>query len=464
MKKFTIGISNLEDLLGTIIAPYTILIAGHPGSGKTTLAASVCYANALRGHKCLYLSLYEDKEKFYRFMDKLGLRFTDVESRGLFKYVSLPLTLNVNDIVNAIGEVVSEGYDIVVIDSVTALLESIEGSATKRAWLLNYFYQLSKLINGLLILISELPYGEERLGLGSIEFITDSVLILKHRVEERFLVRLLEIRKTRGAPIYVAEIPFAIVQGRGIEILTPPLLEKIPEQGEELSPPCNVHKETIGHFHRGFLVNVFYPSNTIYGKDALIYVLAFAIKNSMKILLISYISPPSTLIELISRTLERYGIDNEKALKIIEKYITVRAINPYAYSTSQLVAQELSLVNEFKPDIVVFHGAHVIRLIASNYASIFREVYNEVMYLKSRGINIVRIGNHIDDYTTNVEASISDVTFRSVHEYHEDDIKTRIYVFRRYREPIVFSLSDFVKCLEECVNIIRSEAFNLPNE
>ncbi|MEM1541987.1 MAG: ATPase domain-containing protein [Ignisphaera sp.] len=460
---FTIGISNLEELLGTISAPYAILIAGHPGSGKTTLASTICYANTLKGHKCLYLSLYEDKEKFYRFMDRLGLRFTDAEFRGLFKYFNLPLTLNVSDVVNAINEVISEGYDIVVIDSITALLESVEESATKRAWLLNYFYQLPKLLNGLLILISELPYGEEKLGLGSIEFITDSILILKHRVEERFLVRLLEIRKTRGAPIYVAEIPFAIVQGRGVEVFTPPILEKIPEQGEELYPPCNAHRETIGHFHRGFLVNVFYQPETIYGKDALSYLLAFAIKNSMKILLISYISPPSTLLELISRTLERYGIDSEKVLKIIEKYITIRAVNPYAYSTSQLVAQELSLINEIKPDIVVFHGVHVIRLITSNYGSIFRELYNEVMYLKSRGINIVRIGNHTDDYTTNIEASISDTTFKSVHEYYEDKVETKIYVFRRYREPIVFSFSDFMKCLEECVNIIRSEAFSLSN-
>lgn len=46
---FTMGVDELNALIGEIVPPYTILIEGHPGAGKTTLGSSICYHNALRG-------------------------------------------------------------------------------------------------------------------------------------------------------------------------------------------------------------------------------------------------------------------------------------------------------------------------------------------------------------------------------------------------------------------------------
>jgi circadian clock protein KaiC len=82
--RFTTGIPGLDVLLGEIAAPYTLLIAGHPGAGKTTVATTICYANALRGRKCLYMSFYEDREKYYRFMKHLGIDLEAVEAKGLY--------------------------------------------------------------------------------------------------------------------------------------------------------------------------------------------------------------------------------------------------------------------------------------------------------------------------------------------------------------------------------------------
>ena len=78
-----LGIEGLNKFLGNFISPpYNIVIAGHPGSGKTTMASTICYSNALKGRKCLYISLQEDKEKLYEYMSKLGLNLKEAESRG----------------------------------------------------------------------------------------------------------------------------------------------------------------------------------------------------------------------------------------------------------------------------------------------------------------------------------------------------------------------------------------------
>ncbi|MEM1816509.1 MAG: ATPase domain-containing protein, partial [Desulfurococcaceae archaeon] len=227
-KTFTTGIESLDRLIGAIRAPYTILVAGHPGAGKTTLASTICYHNALKGRKCLYVTFYEDKDKLYSYMKKLGMPLSEVESKGLMRFLKLPAIHDVDSVVDVLNKNVIEGFDLIVIDSITVLLEAVKDHTEKRAWLLNYFYQLPILVNGLLVLVSELPFGEERLGLGSIEFVVDAILILKHRVEDRLLLRLLEIRKARGAPIHVAEVPFTIAEGRGLLVYTQPVLEELP--------------------------------------------------------------------------------------------------------------------------------------------------------------------------------------------------------------------------------------------
>ncbi|MEM4763185.1 MAG: ATPase domain-containing protein, partial [Desulfurococcaceae archaeon] len=160
---FTIGVEGLNYLTGRIIPPYTILVAGHPGAGKTTLGATICYSNAVRGKKCLYVSFYEEKDKLYAYMERLGIKLRDAESRGLLKFLRLPATMDAENLANTLSKTIMEGFQVVVIDSITVLLESLRENVEKRAWLLNYFYQLPSVFNGLLVLISELPFGEEKL-------------------------------------------------------------------------------------------------------------------------------------------------------------------------------------------------------------------------------------------------------------------------------------------------------------
>ncbi|MCC6035297.1 MAG: hypothetical protein LM567_07380 [Desulfurococcaceae archaeon] len=462
VKKFTTGISGLDKLIGEIVSPYTILVAGHPGAGKTTLATTICYANTLQGKKCLYLTFYEDKEKYYRFMKRLGLNLELVESKGLFKFIKLPLTLDLELVISEINKTISEGYDIVVLDSISVLLEPVMGSAEKRSWLLNYFYQLPILLNGLVILVAELPFGEEKLGLGSIEFVVDSMILLKHRIEEGFLTRILEVRKARGAPIHIAETYFTITEDLGIIVFTPPVLTEIPHGDGEIKIVCSELEKTIGHYHKGFTINIFYPAEAGTGLEALLGILALAVKNNIKTLVVSYTHPSQVLLEKLNNILVRSGLSSEKIEKILEKHMTITALNPFAHSLTQLAAREQALIEQFKPDIVVFHGVHLPRSTSTAHTIFLKELFNEIMYLKSKNITVIRIGNCIDDYSCNVETSISDVTYRFMRVFRENgNVDTRIYIYRRFKEPRVL-LGDVInECINQWVRLLRDYAEKL---
>jgi len=457
VKRFVIGVPGLDKLVGEVAAPYTILIAGHPGAGKTTLASTICYANALKGEKCLYISFYEDKEKLFRYMKRLGLELREIELNGLFKFVKLPLTFDINMIIDEVGKLVGEGYSVIVVDSITALLEVVRENVEKRAWLLNYFYQLPVLFNGLLILVSELPFGEERIGLGSIEFVVDSIFILKHRIEDHLLTRLIEIRKTRGAPINIAEAYFTIAENIGIVVFTPPILQEIPHEGEELMLICNALKNVIGHFHKGFIINVFFPPEAPMGREAILAILSTALKYNLRVLILSYTSSPGVLIETLRSILMGSGLSAKEIDKLIEKHLIITALNPFGYSLAELAAYEQILIERLKPDVVVFHGVHLAGAIQSEYKKYLRELFNEVMYLKSKGLTVVRIGNYIDDYIYRIESSIADVTFKVERIYKEDGaVDFKVYVSRRYREPKILNSTEMKECIKEAIDLIES--------
>lgn len=454
-KSFELGIKGLNELIGTINGPYTILIEGHPGAGKTTMALTICYYNTTAGHRCLYITVYEDKEKLYNNAERLGLLLRDAEKKGLFRFIRIPVTSNINDVLEVIGRNVEEGFDIVVVDTITAILE-LAGSADKRAYLLNYFYQVPLVNKGLMVLVSELPYGIEKIEGGSEEFVADAVFTLKHRIEGGFLVRILEIRKLRGKPYSIAELPFTISESHGISVYVPIAPETIPWDKEELYIPCQALSSKIGHLHRGFLVNTFYPPDTIYGRDALLIVLGIAVKYGLRVLVISYLSSPATLKDAICNWLIRAGLEPETATRLIDKYMVIEAINPYAQSLTELALKEIELVEKVKPNIVVFHGTHAI--VVEPYEKYFRELFNQVLRLKQMGVGIFRVTSCISEIRCKAEASIADLNFMVQRVYKDGNVDFVTYTYRRYIEPAVLGRKEIFECMEEIINYIKTNA------
>jgi circadian clock protein KaiC len=458
LRRYTTGVVGLDKLIGEITAPYTMLIAGHPGTGKTTLAATICSENAAKGEKCLYISFYEDKEKHYRYMKKLGLNLEALESKGVYRFIRLPTTLNIDQLVEEITRLISEGYSVLVVDSITVLLEPVLENPEKRAWLLNFFYQLPVVMNGLLILIAELPYGEERITPYSIEFIVDALIVLKQRIEDSFSTRLIEIRKARGASIEAAETVFSISEDLGVVVHPPPILREIPREGGELRLVCKPLREIVNHYHRGFTVNIFYSPGSPPGTEDLLGILAMAVENDLKVLVISYSHPPPVLVGNITYLLRNSGLSDQGVKDVLDRYMTITALNPFGQSLPMLYARELEIIELVEPDVVVFHGVHVSRSTTRDYGKYFKELYNELMYLKSKGITVIRTGICIDNYHCDAEASIADVTYRFnrvVKESGEVDVK--IIVYRRFRDPVILPGEVLKECVSEWANAIKNK-------
>lgn len=460
-KFLELGVRGLDRILGSSVSPpYTMVIAGHPGAGKTTMASTICYTNALKGHKCLYISLQEDREKFYRYMSKLGIDLEKVESTGRFKFVKMPMSLDVEGIYEAISRFIfEESYSVVVFDSVNPLLVILEKDSEKRSWLQNFFYMIPQVINGLLVLIAEMPYGSESLDLGGIEFVSDAVLILKHRKEEGFVVRTLEIRKARGAPVLLAEIPVSISEGKGIEVWVPTILDEVVEVGREIELPCNLLRKTLNHVYRGTVINIVYPPDADY-VDLVLVLLSLAVREDMKILFVSYKHPPISMQEALVRSLVKEGFDKGLVERLTKNHIVFKSINPFSYSISQLVLRELSIIEEVNPDVVVFHGVEIPRH-TTDISSHIRELYNQMNYLRKAGKIVVRVGAYTDDLSYRLESRIADIIVRFEYEGLEGSVDYRAYLQGGFRQPYIATNKEIRECLKEVVSFLKGLSVNV---
>ncbi|HEV8595034.1 MAG TPA: RAD55 family ATPase, partial [Thermoplasmata archaeon] len=73
MKRITTGTESLDRILdGGIPAGNVVLLAGAPGTMKTSLAYSILHANAVEGVKGLYVSLEQNRPSLVHHTESMG--------------------------------------------------------------------------------------------------------------------------------------------------------------------------------------------------------------------------------------------------------------------------------------------------------------------------------------------------------------------------------------------------------
>lgn len=196
-----------EKLSGGIPGRSVVLLAGEPGTMKSTIAFNILYQNALHdGRTGIYISLEQGRESLTRHLVGMGLSPADVESKVSIVDLGM-IRRNLEgmaertwiDIFKMYASNLKKtlSYDLLVVDSLP-VLEVMAGFENPREDLFQLFEWLRDL-KATTLLISEMKAGSEDFGKHGEEFLSDAIIHLKmERVDDANIQRRIRCVKMRG--------------------------------------------------------------------------------------------------------------------------------------------------------------------------------------------------------------------------------------------------------------------------
>ena len=198
------GVPGLDAVLGGSLPEYSFnLIAGSPGSGKTTLAQQIVFANATVKRPALYFTvLGEPTLKMLRYQQMFG--FFDLKLVGsAVQYLNLSeevLELDLRAVLERIvAEVERAKPGIIVVDSFRTINVQGRGRESADAMSLEHFVErLSLHLTSWEVtsfLLGEYAEPEQRMPVFTV---ADGVLWLTQVTDRNSVVRKLQVMKVRG--------------------------------------------------------------------------------------------------------------------------------------------------------------------------------------------------------------------------------------------------------------------------
>jgi circadian clock protein KaiC len=198
------GVPGLDIVLGGGLPEYSFnLIAGGPGSGKTTLAHQIMFANASVDRPALYFTvLGEPTLKMLRYQRQFS--YFDPELAGsAIQFINLSAEIVERDLAEVLQRIVSEieraKPGIVVVDSFRTIAGQHGGSERGGPFDLDQFVQRLALHlttwEVTSFLLGEYAAEEQR---NPVFTVADGILWLTQATDRNSVVRKLQVVKTRG--------------------------------------------------------------------------------------------------------------------------------------------------------------------------------------------------------------------------------------------------------------------------
>ena len=214
MARLSTGISGLDEMIeGGLKENSLNLVVGEPGCGKSTFAVHFLMSGVRAGERCLYVSVEEEKDKFFDNMKRFGFNLAGLETGGFLVYhkasVSELRGFLDQGIISFEEHLVAGGIKRVVIDSATALMLAYNAETSQRNALMNLFELLARFKVTVLI-TSESESGQGRFG---VEYLVDAIFRMYYRKVGQERVRTLEVYKMRGTDHSKQEIVYRLGDG-----------------------------------------------------------------------------------------------------------------------------------------------------------------------------------------------------------------------------------------------------------
>jgi len=192
----------------------SVLVAGGPGTGKSTLCRHICYNIVSKGKKCMYVSFEESKERIQRSMEKFGWNATKFIEDGSFliqkinpldilrmKFGSLGGSGSATEVSYKIKPLVIPGGfhpEVIVVDSLSAIISvSITKDKNYRAYLQQLFGFFEETGATSFLITETDPMPTRFSDTGIEEFLADGIVVLYNIQKKDIRENAIEVLKMR---------------------------------------------------------------------------------------------------------------------------------------------------------------------------------------------------------------------------------------------------------------------------
>jgi circadian clock protein KaiC len=206
LAQISTGVPGLDDILYGGVPEYSFnVIAGTAGSGKTTLAEQIAFANASLERKVLYLTvLGESPLKLLHYARQMSFFRPELVGEAL-RFFDLSQDALKGDLGSMLDKIVTEVTKvepaILVLDSFRTLVRSHDRQSKGQMGLREFLHRLALHLTSWQTTSFFLgEYGESDIAEDPIFTAADGVFWLGQSLERRSVVRTLRVLKLRGQP------------------------------------------------------------------------------------------------------------------------------------------------------------------------------------------------------------------------------------------------------------------------
>ena len=218
IRKLPTGVPGLDEIMGGGLPEFSFnIIAGSPGSGKTTMAHQFVFANATPERPALYFTvLGEPAIKMLRYQQQYTF-FDPAKLPNAVRFVNLSQAVLEKDLTAVLEEITKEvekaNPSVVVVDSFRTMVRKPRGGLPEME-LQTFIQRLALFLaswQATTFLVGE--YAEEEMRDNPIFTVADGLFVLRQVAERNSVVRKLQIVKLRGQASVPGLHTFRITNG-----------------------------------------------------------------------------------------------------------------------------------------------------------------------------------------------------------------------------------------------------------